>query len=154
LGYCTVDNVASAFRFFQRNLDGSPSDSDIRSWIDDRKSRIRSALLRRGFDPDNPPQALTTDQTNFLRSLNRDGAIADLGNALQSSLTLQPGEYSLASSHRKTYETVLTAISKGEHDFLFGLKPMFGGIAGAETDPRQTPASANQNRFFGRSQVF
>ncbi len=153
-GYCTVDNVVSALRFFQRNAPGSPSDPDIQGWIDDKKSRIRSALLRRGFDPDNPPTPLTTDQSNFLRALNRDGGIADLGSALQGSLTLQPGEYSLASSHRKTFETVLAAIAKGDHDFMFGLKPTFGGIAGAETDPNQTPRTANQNRFFGRSQVF
>jgi hypothetical protein len=150
-GYCKVDDVVSALRFFQRNVPGSPSDVDIQGWIDDRKSRIRSALLRRGFDPDSPSTPLTTDQTNFLRGLNRDGGIADLGNAMQASLTLQPGEFSLAATHRKTFETVLAAIAKGDHDFMFGLGPTFGGIAGAETDPRQKPCG---NRAFSRNQVF
>lgn len=151
MGYCTVDNVVSAFRFFERNAAGSPSDPDIQGWIDDRKARIRSALLRRNFDPDAPPTALTTDQANFLRSLNRDGAIADLGNAIQASLTLQPGEYSLASSHRKTFESVLAAIAKGEHDYLFKKGPQFGGIAGAETTPQRRPCG---NRSFSRGQIF
>ena len=46
---------------------------------------------------------LTPDQANFLRALNRDGAIADLGDALQGNVSLQPGEYSLAGERRTSF---------------------------------------------------
>lgn len=160
-GYCTVDQVCGAFPQFVRSVPGSIQDDDIQGWINDRKARIRSVLMsRQNYDPD--AVVLTTDQANFLRALNRDGAIADLGNAMLSQVTLQPGEYSVAAGHRKSFEAVLKEIQNGLHDTLFqptisrtvDIEPLFGGIAGAETDPRQTPANAGQNRFFGRSQVF
>ena len=96
MSYCTVDDVCTAFPRFVRNAAGSISDTQIQDWIDDRKARIRGAFLARLIDPDT--LALTVDAGNFLRALNRDGAIADLGDALQGDVTLQPGEYSLAGS--------------------------------------------------------
>ncbi len=160
MAYCTVDDVASAVaQFFQRNQTGSISDAQIQGWIDDRKARIRSAWLTRNIDTDGG--ALSTDQANFLRALNRDGAIADLGDALQATVTLAPGEIGIAASHRATFERVLIEIQKGLHDVLFSAKakhtdvrPLFGGIAGAETDVNDTPATRDENRSFGKNQNF
>lgn len=150
--YCTVDDVCSAFPQFQRQANGSISDTDIQRWIDEWKVTIRSEFLRRNFDPDTA--TLTQDQQAFLRLLNKNGAIADLGTALIATVTLQPGEHALAATRRDHVEFTLQEIREGVHDYLFNIGTLFGGIAGAETDPRQTPASVNQNRFFGRSQVF
>lgn len=159
MGYCTVDDVCSAFPQFAREQAGSVSDAQIQGWIDDRKARIRSKLLARGIDPD--ALVLDTDQAAFLKSLNRDGAIADLGTALLSTVTLQPGEYSVAAGHRKAFETVLAEIGQGVHDRLFtadaktaDVRPQFGGTAGAETDSEETPVDLGQNRFFGKNQQF
>ena len=102
MSYCTVDDVCTAFPRFVRNAANSIQDTQIQDWIDDRKARIRGAFLARLVDPDT--LALTVDAGNFLRALNRDGAIADLGDALQGDVTLQPGEYSLAGSHRQSFE--------------------------------------------------
>ena len=158
--YCDVADVASGFPQFQRNQKGSIQDSQIQGWIADRKARIRSALLTRGYDPD--VLVLTEDQTSFLRALNRDGAMADLGDALQGTVTLQAGEYSVAQARRKSYETVLAEIKEGLHDQLFqpdvsrttDVTPQLRGIGGAETDPFTTPVDLNQNRFFGKNQKF
>lgn len=158
--YCTIDDVTSSFPQFQRTAYGSIQDTEIQSWIDDRKSRIRSVLLARGFDPD--AVTLTGDQSKFLRALNRDGASADFGDALQSTITLQPGEYSVAAARRKSFELVIKEINQGLHDGLFQpdisrtteVGSLFSGVGGAEVDPGQTPVTASQTRFFGRSQVF
>ncbi len=158
--YCTVDDVCSAFPHFARATPGSVQDEEIQGWVDDRKTRIRSILMTRGYDPD--LKTLTQDQKNFLKSLNRDGAIGDLGDALVATITLQPGEYSLSSAHRKTYEAVLKEISEGLHDRFFqdgsaktsDVGPLFYGIAGAETSPDETPTTRHENRFFGMNQVF
>lgn len=159
MSYCTIADVCSAFPQFKQAQTGSISDTQIQGWIDDRKARIRSALLNRGFDPDT--QTNTTDQTNFLRSVNRDGAISDMGNALQGTITLQPGEYSLAQAHRSTYEKILKEIGDGKHDSLFQPSrsrtgdptPLFQGVGGAETDPDVAP-DFTKNRSFSRNQVF
>jgi hypothetical protein len=157
-GYCTIGQVCSAFPFFRRDQGGSIGDSDIQGWIDDRKARIRSAFLTRGFDPDNPPNPpLTQDQAAFLRALNRDGAIADLGDALQGQNSLQPGEYSVPKAHRESYENVLKEITKAGHDAMFNtgplgniartqdVTPQFLGIAGGATSPCDTPPILQTN---------
>ena len=166
-GYCSVDDVASCFPFLKRNQPGSIQDTEIQGWIANRKARIRSAWLTRGFDPDaspNPP--LTTDQTNFLRSLNADGAIADLGDALQGTNSLQPGEYSIPAAHRATYERVLKEITQAMHDSLFftgpnGLisrnddpTPQFEGIGGAEIPDTETPPVLQTNVLLYKNMRF
>lgn len=166
-GYCTVKDVVSAFPQFQQQTPGSVQDADIQGWIDDCKARIRSAFLTRDFDPDNPPNPpLTTDQKNFLRSLNRNGAVADLMDTLQANVTLQPGEASLGAARRKSFETVLTEITKAMHDALFNVGPLgnlarhqdvsaqFGGTGGAEISPEDTPVELGQNRTFWKDQLF
>ncbi len=157
--YCTVDDVCDAFPQFVRAQTGSISDAQIQKWIDGRKSRIRSVLLKRKIDPD--ALALSTDQSNFLKDLNRDGALGDLGDALQGTMSMQAGEYVLTASHRKTYELVLKEIQQGLHDALFvttaahaSTNPSLGGIAGAETDNTQPSPDPSSNRAFGKSQVF
>jgi len=158
--YCTVLDVCTAFPQFQRASPGSIGDTDIQGWINDCKSRIRSALLTPGFETDTA--TLTTDQKRFLRGLNRDGAIADLGDSLTATITLQPGEISLAAARRKSFETVLKELMDGKHDRLFqpdiaataNVEPMMDGIAGAETDPIETPWDRGENRAFGKNQIF
>ncbi len=164
--YCSVTDVCSAFPSFQNTSPGSVQDSEIQQWIDNRKSQIRSAFLTRGFDPDNPPNnggVLTNDQKNFLRALNADGAVADLLDSLQTTVTLQPGEASLGAERRKTYLRVLGEIAKAGHDALFNVgplgniarhqdvTPLFQGVAGAETMPEDTPPVLQQNRTFWKN---
>lgn len=157
--YCTIADVCAAFPQFVRAQAGSIADATIQAWIDGRKTRIRSVFLSRGVDLD--AGALSTDEANFLKDLNRDGAIGDLGDALQATVTLQPGEYSLASAHRATYERVLKEIQQGLHDVLFSaiashkdVRPLLGGTAGAEADKTQPSPDPNSNRVFGKNQVF
>ena len=158
MSYCTVDDVCTAFPRFVRNAAGSIQDTQIQNWIDDRKARIRGALLARLIDPD--AMELTTDQGNFLRALNRDGAIADLGDALQGNLVLQPGEYSLAGERRKSFERQLAEIKQGLFDALFSgvarhveIEPLLGGVAGGETD-RSTAFDRGEDKAFSKNQVF
>jgi hypothetical protein len=158
MSYCTVDDVCTAFPRFVRNATGSIQDTDIQGWIDDRKARIRGAFLARTIDPD--ALTLTTDQTNFLRALNRDGAIADLGDALQGNVTLQPGEYSLAQEHRAGFEREIKEIKEGLYDVLFSviarhieIEPLLGGIAGGETD-YSTASDRGENKMFSKNQTF
>jgi hypothetical protein len=158
MSYCSVDDVCSAFPRFVRNVAGSIQDAQIQDWIDDRKARVRQALLARLIDPD--VMALTTDQANYLRALNRDGAIADLGDALQGNLILQPGEYSLAGEHRKSFERQVAEIKQGLADALFSglarhveIEPLLGGVAGGETD-RSTAFDRDEDKAFSKNQVF
>ncbi len=170
-GYASIADVCAPFPNFKRNQTGSVTDAQIQDFIDIRKARIRSAFLTRGFDPDNPPNPpLTTDQTNFLRALNVDGAAADLGDTLLGTNSLQSTEYSVPGERRKAYERVLVEIRgdpskklEPQHDVLFNVgplgniarhqdvSPLFKGQAGGEIP---TDASANQNCFFKRSQIF
>jgi hypothetical protein len=159
MAYCTVDDVCTAFPRFVRNAAGSIQDTQIQDWIDDRKARIRSALYARAIDPD--AMQLTPDQANFLRALNRDGAIADLGDALQGTVSLQPGEYSLASERRKSFERQIAEIKQGLYDKFFApiiaktveIEPTFGGIGGGETD-HSTAFDRGENKAFSKNQTF
>ncbi len=158
MSYCTVDDVCTAFPRFARNAANSIQDTQIQDWIDDRKARIRGAFLARLIDPDT--LALTADAANFLRALNRDGAIADLGDALQGDVTLQPGEYSLAGAHRQSFERQINEIKQGLYDALFSglarhveIEPLLGGTAGGETD-RSTAFDRGEDKAFSKNQVF
>jgi hypothetical protein len=158
MSYCTVDDVCSAFPRFVRNALNSIQDAQIQDWIDDRKARIRSALYARAIDPD--AMELTPDQANFLRALNRDGAIADLGDALQGNVSLQPGESSQADQRRQSFERQIAEIKQGLYDKLFSLlaktveiEPTLGGTAGGETD-RSTAFDRGEDKAFSKNQVF
>ena len=158
MSYCTVDDVCTAFPRFVRNAPNSIQDTQIQDWIDDRKARIRSALYARAIDPD--AMALTPDQANFLRALNRDGAIADLGDALQGNVSLQAGEESHAGERRKSFERQISEIKQGLYDKFFSLlaktveiQPTLGGTAGGETD-RSTAFDRGENKAFSKDQVF
>jgi hypothetical protein len=157
-GYCTVDDVTSAFPQFKRNAPGSIQDPTIQGWIEDHASRIDAALAARGVEG-----TLTgVGQVAFLKGLNRSCAIADLGVALQETATLQPGESSLADHHCKRCDDALEAILAGHYDKLLlpetavtaNVGRGVDGIAGAETDPDSTPRSRGENRAFGKNQVF
>ncbi len=154
MSYCTVDDVCTAFPRFVRNAPNSIQDTQIQDWIDDRKARIRSSLVARGIDPDAMP--LTPDQANFLRALNRDGAVADIGDALQGSVSLQAGEGSHAAERRKSFERQIVEIKQGLYDKFFSLaartieiEPTLGGTAGGETD-RSTACDRNENKAFSK----
>jgi hypothetical protein len=158
MSYCTVDDVCTAFPRFVRNVANSVQDAQIQDWIDDRKARIRSALYARAIDPD--AMELTPDQANFLRALNRDGAIADLGDALQGNVSLQPGESSQADQRRKSFERQIAEIKQGLYDKFFSqlartveIEPTLGGIAGGETD-RSTAFDRGEDKAFSKNQVF
>jgi hypothetical protein len=158
MSYCTVDDVCSAFPRFVRNAPNSIQDAQIQDWIDDRKARVRSALYARAIDPD--VMQLTPDQANFLRALNRDGAIADLGDALQGTVALQPGEYSLAAARRKSFEGQIREIKDGLYDKIFAviartveIEPLLGGVAGGDTD-RSTAQDRGENKAFSKDEVF
>lgn len=159
MSYCSVNDVTAAFPQFQRNANASIQDSQIQGWVDDRKAQIRSAFLTRGYDPDT---ATTGDQVNFLRALNRDGAMADLGDALQATITLQPGEYSVAGARRQSFLNTLKEIKQGLHDKLFqpalaktmDVAPLIRYVAGADQDRVSTPGSNGLNQFFGKNQFF
>jgi hypothetical protein len=159
MSYCTVDDVCTAFPRFVRNAANSIQDTQIQDWIDDRKARLRAALYARAIDPD--AMILTTDQAAFLRALNRDGAIADLADALQGNVSLQPGEYSLAGQHRATFERQIKEIKDGLYDKFFApaiaktveIEPALGGIAGGETDG-STAGERRENKAFSKNQRF
>jgi len=158
MSYCTVDDVCTAFPRFVRNAPNSILDMQIQDWIDDRKARIRSALYARAIDPD--AMELTPDQANFLRALNRDGAVADLGDALQGSVSLQAGEDSHAAERRKSFERQIAEIKQGLYDKIFSplaktveIEPTLGGTAGGETD-RSTAQDRCENKAFSKDQVF
>jgi hypothetical protein len=156
--YTTIDDVCASFPSVQRNAPGSVQDDQIQDWIDDWKARIRGAFLSRNIDPD--ALTLTADQMNFLRGLNRDGAIAELGDAVQGVITLQPSELALVGARRRSCERVVEQIKQGLYDVMFSglarhveIEPLFGGIGGAETD-ESTPQDRGENRAFGKDQVF
>ena len=158
MAYCTVDDVCTAFPRFVRNAAGSIQDTQIQDWIDDRKARVRSALYARAIDPD--AMDLTPDQANFLRALNRDGAIADLGDALEGNVSLQPGEYSQAAERRKSFERQIAEIKQGLYDKFFSLlaktveiEPTLGGTAGGETD-RSNAFDRGEDKAFSKNQTF
>ena len=158
MSYCTVDDVCTAFPRFARNAPNSIQDTHIQDWIDDRKSRIRSALYARATDPD--AMQLTPDQANFLRALNRDGAVADLGDALEGNVSLQPGEYSQAAARRASFERQISEIKQGLYDKFFSplaktveIEPTLGGTAGGETD-RSTAFERGENKAFSKDQTF
>jgi len=158
MSYCTVDDVCTAFPRFVRNAANSIQDTQIQDWIDDRKARIHSALYARGIDPD--AMALTPDQANFLRALNRDGSIADLADALQGNVSLQAGEDAHAAERRKSFERQVAEIKQGLYDKFFSqlartveIEPTLGGTAGGETD-RSTARDRGENKAFSKDQAF
>lgn len=154
MSYCTVDEVASKFPSFVRNSPGDIQDGQIQEWIDDAAAEIAAALVQRGFDPDAPPQPLTTRQSNLLRSLNRKAGVAELGSALAARITLQTGEPAIVSSSGQKITTVVNDIRAGAYDSFFGIQSRLrdgNAFAGAESD-QTTPEDRGENRGFGMNQ--
>ncbi len=149
MGYCTVDDVAALFPDFKRNAVGSVSDAQIQVWIDTRAARIRSTLLLRDIDP--VLLSLTTDQTNLLKSVNTDGAAADVADTLQLRIITAAGEVALADAHRKTFERTLEEIRQGIYDPLFAKSSRVVGTAGGDMPVDQTPADTGENKAFGKN---
>ena len=156
MGYCSVSEVVKPYPSFVRNAPGSVQDSDIEGWIEAWASKIHSAFLTRGVDLDTLTP--TQRQSAFLGSINMDGAAADLGQALQGPITLQPGEFSIPAARRRSAERMLKEIAEGMHDALFGLgggaTATFGGVGGAERAKEDTPEALDENKSFGKNQKF
>ena len=150
MSYCTVDDVCSEFPSFQRNAAGDIQDSQIQDWIDDAAAQIAAALVQRGFDPDAPPQPLTTRQTNLLRSMNRAAGVAKLGSVLAARVTLQTGEPAIVTTRAQSLEKILDAIRNRAFDGVFGVASQFGGIAGGEVADTETLFDEGLSNFFGK----
>jgi len=152
MSYCTIEQVVSEFPRFERNLAGGIQDDDIQMWIDTASARINAALIQRGIAP--ASLDLSTDQANWLQSLNTDYAVGRMGLVLQAQITLQPGEVSLAGQRLKQFDAVLNDVRAGRYDAFFGVRSrLWGSVGGAETE-RSTPAQRDENRAFGRNQEF
>src|SRR5690242_10920067 len=150
MSYCPVDDVCSEFPSFQRNAAGDIQDSQIQDWIDDAAAQIAAALVQRGFDPDAPPQPLTTRQTNLLRSMNRAAGVAKLGSVLAARVTLQTGEPAIVTTRAQSLEKILDAIRNRAFDSIFGIGSQFGGIAGGEVPDTETLFDEGLSNFFGK----
>jgi|SRR5690242_20194865 len=150
MAYCTVDDVCSEFPSFQRNAAGDIQDSQIQDWLDDAAAQIAAALVQRGFDPDAPPAALTTRQSNLLRSMNRSAGVAKLGSVLAARQTLQTGEPAIVTTRSQSLEKILDAIRNRAFDGIFGVASQFGGIAGGEVPDTETLYGEGLSNFFGK----
>ena len=82
-----------------------------------------------------------------MRELNREGAQADLADALQGVVALQPNELALGAQHRaaplngcwaKSPKASTTDCSRNEAR-TSAVQPLMDGTAGGETDPQLTP---------------
>lgn len=152
MGYCQITDVVSEFPRFVRNAPNSISDAQIQAWIDQGAARIRAALMQRGIDPSTI--TLSTDQTNWLSSLNEDWAASKLAAVLEANISLQPGEVSVAQQRRRSFESVLGDIKLGRYDAFWSIQSrLANSIAGAEAD-RTTPHERGENRSFGKNQAY
>lgn len=146
-GYCAITDVVADYPAFQRSAPGSVTDSQIQNWINRGASLIRAALMQRDIDPGDASSAgiwpanapllpnglpLSINQQLWLAELNEDYAASKLGAVLESNVTLQPGEISIAGQRRRHFEAVLKEIRDGKHDAYFGAASRIKGIGGAE----------------------
>lgn len=158
MGYCQISDVAAPFPSFQRDANGSVTDAQIQNWIDRGASLIRAALYLKGIDLTQPllpnGQPLSADQLNLLADRNEDYAASKLGAVLESNVTLQPGEISIAGQRRRMFEGFLADIKKGQYDAYFGIASSIAqSIGGAEAD-RSTPCERGENRLFGKNEDY
>jgi len=160
MGFCVLADVTARVPRFTVDLPNNPSTAQIGQWIDNRASEIYARLLNRGIDPgwDGSKlnsMGLTADQiaagTAWLREANIKGALADVLNALQSSITLQAGEVSEASRAMREYQQLLTEIARGFYDALFGNASRLQGYAGGDTLVGATPSGLGLNVAFGKA---
>ena len=154
-GFCQISDVCAEYPTFQRNAANSVSDAQIQNWINRGAARIKAAFFKKGIDLTQPTlpngQALSFDQLNWLCELNEDYAASKLGSVLQSSVTLQPGEITIAGTRRKAFEAAIAGILKGDQDAYFGIgSSIANSFGGAETD-KSTPGERGENRFFGKN---
>jgi hypothetical protein len=166
MGFCSIAEVEHNFPNFQPNLATGPSDDDIQEWIDNRAGRIIGLFFSRGIDliAIQASPGFTDAQNELLRGMNLDGAIADLGDALQGNVTLQYQEYALIQGHRKSFEQAMKEIGQGFFDKMFNplartesVLPGFGGGSGTTGFPAGTTETTTvtaTDRFFWKSQTF
>jgi len=161
MSFTTLDAVAAHYPGFQRGVTNqNPSDAQIQAWTDNQSARITAIAVGRGYDLTNldtvNPQAYA-----LLALINETGAAADLGDALFS--LLGPGSsaqgWANPNTLRKTYESMMTEFGQGTYDKLFvetartgDVSPLFGGVAGQETDP--TDPETDSNLSFRKNDVY
>jgi hypothetical protein len=173
MSYTTVDQVAGMFPTFKRGtVQQNPPDSLIQQYIDDAAGDIDAVLSRRfgeaigeyasftGF-----VAALSTDALNVLEKLNRYGAAAQLGETLSSFGVAAARD--LQKDFNERYQELLRQLNArdkddrpttaGLFDHLFDSqarsetpRASFGGIAGGDQPPDQTPADTGSSQVFGK----
>jgi hypothetical protein len=160
MGFCVLTDVTARVPRFTVDLPNNPSTEQIGQWIDNRAGEIYARLLNRGIDPGwnaskLSSMGLTADQvaaaTAWLREANIKGALADVLNSLQSSITLQAGEVSEASRAMREYQQLLMEIARGFYDALFGNASRLQGYAGGDTLVGATPSGLGLNVAFGKA---
>jgi hypothetical protein len=163
MGFCLLADVTARVPRFTVDLPNNPSTTQIGQWIDNRASEIYARLLNRGIDPGwngskLNSMGLTADQvsaaTAWLREANIKGALADVLNALQSSMTLQTGEVSEASRAMREYQQLLAEIARGFYDALFSNPSRIQGYAGGDTVVGAKPSDLGLNIAFGKANSY
>lgn len=149
MGYCTADDVCSAFPSFQRNIAGDIQDSEIDDWIDEAAAQIAAALVQRGFDPDSPPTALTTRQNNLLKLWNKAAVVARMAAAQAE----RSGAASKFPDPDQVMQNITDSIMKRNFDGIFGIASQFGGFAGGEIPDTETLDDEGLSNFFGKFEV-
>lgn len=156
MGYCSVDDVCAEFPSFQRNVAGDIQDTQIQSWINRAAAMIAAALVQRGFDPDSPPTALTTRQSDLLAELNAQAGVHKLGSVLQARVSLQTGDAAMMADRGTSIKQILKDIRAEAYDGIFGIESRLvdgNAYAGADTD-KSTPEERGENRAFGMTEEF
>jgi hypothetical protein len=161
MSFTTIDAVAAHYPGFLRGVaNQNPSDAQIQTWIDNQAARITALATARGYDLTD--LATTNPQAQALLALiNENGAAADLGDALFSMLG--PGSsaqgWANPNTLRKSFENMMAELGQGTYDKLFDsaartgdVYPVFGGIAGQETDP--TDPETDSNLAFRKNDVY
>jgi hypothetical protein len=161
MSFTTIDAVAAHYPGFQRGVTNqNPSDAQIQTWVDSQAARITALATARGYDLVDP--ATVNPQAQALLALmNENGAAADLGDALFSMLGPGTSTQGWANPNtlRKSFENMLAELGRGAYDKLFvsaartgDVYPVFGGVAGQETDP--TDPETDSNLLFRKSDVY
>ena len=142
MSYCAVGDVTAKVPRFIADVPNNPSTNQIQDWIDEHASEIYSRLLNRGIDPGGSGQliatmGLTPDQqtaaTNWLKSVNIKGAVADLLRILEANTGAQ--EDSEAKRMTDGFKADLERIGLGGMDGLFSVPSRVLGNGGGNIFP-------------------
>ena len=95
-----------------------------------RRPRSRAPRRRRPGDAESDRffRHLFTSMRNGVVAITREGAIADLADALEANITTAAGPVALSERHRQSFESQIAEIKSGVHDYLFGQASRVGMI--------------------------